>query len=347
MERHRVIIIILISLISFIGNSQSTPADITNDSLPAYKFKLDYNIPESPAFAILDANPTTILRASAAQEVVTHLASDFLSGNDVSPGLALDFNPYFAFGGRLKNITEYRDSGWKRFLANLQLSFATINSQDFPDDLLFSGGIRVNLIDTKDVLLDKQLGRDIDQALIPDETTEPGPLNNNEQGTIVDNKKLSEAYINAKRRYQEKSGGSIALGYAIAGRARDNSFKTDSIVTYRHQAWLSGQYDLGKSGLSVNAMVMYRYDQIVQTNDNDGLVSGISLRKYGQKVIISGEVYHNSMTKSIDFGGYAEAYLIPNITLFVSLKKETNNITGDEEVLLKPGIKWNFSQAKK
>ncbi|MHA7056174.1 hypothetical protein ACWGOQ_0003070 [Aquimarina sp. M1] len=344
MEKYRISSHIFIFLLMFIGYSQDT--EQPGDNQYAYSFKLDYNVPESPAFAVLDANPTTIMRASTPQEIITHLASNFLSGNEVSPGLALDFNPYFTFGGRLKSVKEYRNSYGKRFLANLQLSFATINSVNFPDDLLFSGGIRATLFDSKDIIFDEQLGKDIDSALLPDDD-EPGPMNDNDQGTIVDNPALKQAYINAKTRYINKPGGSLALGYAIAGRARDNSFKTDSIVTYRHQAWLVGQYDLGRSSMSINAMVMYRYDQTPQTTDNDGLVSGIALRKYGKKLIISAEIYHDSMKESIDFGGYAEAYLIPSITLFVSLKKETNNITGDEEVLLKPGIKWNFSQAKK
>ncbi|MFD2564222.1 hypothetical protein [Aquimarina rubra] len=344
MERHRISFGILIFLFMFIGYSQDT--EQPGDNQDAYTFKLDYNVPESPAFAVLDANPTTIMRASTPQEIITHLASNFLSGNEVSPGLAFDFNPYLTFGGRLKNVKEYRNSYGKRFLANLQLSFATINSQDFPDDLLFSGGLRATLFDSKDLMFDEQLGKDIDDALSSG-GTDPGPMNDNDQGTVVDNPALKQAYVDAKTRYMNKPGGSLALGYAIAGRARDNSFKTDSIVTYRHQAWLVGQYDLGRSGMSINAMVMYRYDQTPQTPDNDGLVSGIALRKYGQKLILSAEIYHDSMKESIDFGGYAEAYLIPSITLFVSLKKETNSITGDEDVILKPGIKWNFSQSKK
>ncbi|WP_378182285.1 hypothetical protein [Aquimarina sp. SS2-1] len=344
MERYRISLGILLFLLMFIGYSQET--EQPGDNQDAYTFKLDYNVPESPAFAVLDANPTTIMRASTPQEIITHLASNFLSGNEVNPGLAFDFNPYLTFGGRLKSVKEYRNSYGKRFLANLQLSFATINSQDFPDDLLFSGGLRATLFDSKDLMFDEQLGKDIDGALSSG-GTDPGPMNDNNQGTVVDNPALKQAYVDAKTRYMNKPGGSLALGYAIAGRARDNSFKTDSIVTYRHQAWLVGQYDLGRSGMSINAMVMYRYDQTPQTTDNDGLVSGIALRKYGQKLILSAEIYHDSMTESIDFGGYAEAYLIPSITLFVSLKKETNSITGDEDVVLKPGIKWNFSQAKK
>ncbi|WP_139195617.1 hypothetical protein [Aquimarina amphilecti] len=345
MERYRISCSIYLFLFMLTGYSQDS--DQAGDNQEAYSFKLDYNVPESPAFAVLDANPTTIMRASTPQEIITQLASNFLSGNEVSPGLAFDFNPYFTFGGRLKSVKEYRNSYGKRFLANLQLSFATINSMDFPDDLLFSGGIRATLFDSKDLIFDEQLGQDIDNALLPNDTDEPGPMNSDDQGTVVDNPALKEAYINAKTRYMEKAGGSLALGYAIAGRARDNSFKTDSIVTYRHQAWLVGQYDLGKSGMSINGMVMYRYDQTPQTTDNNGLISGIALRKYGRKLILSAEIYHDSMKKSIDFGGYAEAYLIPSITLFVSLKKETNAITGNEDVILKPGIKWNFSQAKK
>lgn len=342
MERHRIIA-------SIVFCWWTLAYCVAQDSIPsegvAYQYKLNYNVPESPAFAVLDANPTTILRASSPQEIVTHLASNFLSGNEVSPGLALDFNPYFTFGGRLKSINEYRGSYWKRFLANLQLSIATINSNLFPEDLLFSGGIRATIFDTKDVLFDKDLGRDIDQALAPDD--DPGPLNDSDQGVIVDNPALKIAYANAKQRYMEKPGGSLSLGYAIAGRAKDNSFKTDSIVTYRHQAWLVGQYDLGKSGMSMNAMVMYRYDQTPQLDDDNGFISGIALRKYGQKLILSAEIYHDSMNETIDFGGYAEAYLIPSITVFASLKKETNSITGDEDVVLKPGIKWNFSESKK
>jgi len=345
MESYRVALgfIIFWTLVSCTCVAQDSTSSIGT----GYQYKLDYNVPESPAFAVLDANPTTVLRANSPQEIVTQLASNFLSGNNANPGLAIDFNPYFTFGGRLKNINEYRNSGWKRFLANLQVSIATINSTDFPDDALFSGGLRATLFDSKDILFDKGLGSDIDQALTPESSDTPGPLNDNDQGTIVENNALKEAYINAKKRYIEKAGGSLALGYAIAGRARDNSFKTDSIVTYRHQAWLVGQYDVGKSGLSINAMVMYRYQQSPLATDDYGFISGIALRKYSQKLIISGEIYHNSIAESIDFGAYAEAYLIPSITLFASLKKETNSITGDEDIILKPGIKWNFSQAKK
>ncbi len=345
MERYRIITIIVTCFWLPIGIAQSVMDTSTVSTGEAYRFKLDYNIPESPAFSILEANPTTIMRASTPQEIITHLASDFLSGNRVSPGLALDFNPYFVFGGRLQNITEYRNSGWKRFLANMQISVATINAEEFPDDLLFSGGLRATLFDSKDILFDKKLGRDIDMALIPDPTDDPGPLQNNDQGIIQSNTKLSEAYTKAKTRYRETAGGSIAIGYAIAGRAKNISFKTDSIVTYRHQAWVSGQYDMGKSGLSINAMVLYRYEQI-QNRDNSGLISGISLRRYGKKLILSAEIYHDSLKDAIEFGGYAEAYLLPNITVFASLKKETNDITGKEEILLKPGIKWNFSESQ-
>ncbi|MFC5047152.1 hypothetical protein ACFSTE_11855 [Aquimarina hainanensis] len=309
----------------------------------AFRYKLDYSIPESPAFAVLDANPTTVLRATAAQEVITQLATNFISGNNVSPGLAIDFNPYFNFGGRLQNIEEYRTKYWSRFLANLQLSLATINATDFPDDMLFSGGLRMTLWDSKDILYNKALGESIDRELLPKE--DPGP-HHHDPGTIVENNALKIAYEKAKKAYRQQKGGALSIGYAVAGRARNNAFKTDSIITYRHQAWISGQYDFGKNGISINSMLMYRY-QHGNLSNSDGVIGGIALRKYGEKLIISSEIYHNGQTESINFGAYAEAYLIPNITLFASLKKEVNAITGEEEVLFKPGIKWNLSESKK
>ena len=174
----------------------------------AFKYKLDYNIPESPAFSVLDANPTTVLRGNAAQEVVINLATNFISGNEVSPGLALDFNPVFAFGGRLKSINDYRNNYLKRLLANTQLSLATIASDNFPEDVLISGGLRMTLFDTKDVLFDDKLTGAIDNALTANITV-PAMGQPANTGTVIKNSMLVDAYKSAKIKYKETSGGSL------------------------------------------------------------------------------------------------------------------------------------------
>lgn len=334
MEANRKIISLLFILFLFSAHSQDE----------AFKFKLDYNVPESPAFSILDANPTTIMRGNAAQEAVVNLATNFISGNDVSPGLAIDFNPFFAFGGRLKSISDYRTKYWNRFLANTQFSIATIASENFPDDVLMSGGIRFTLFDSKDPLYDTTLMSDIDNALIAGIPAR-GPGQPANAGTIIKNSQLTDAYNSARNRYKESSGGSLSVGYAVAARARGGSFKTDSIVGYRHQAWLAGQYDLGKSKISLSTMFMYRYDKDI-IEDNSGVITGLGIRKYGEKVIFSGEFVYDEFREEIGFGAYIEAYLIKNIIIFASFGRD-DSIEDSDSYAFKPGVKWNLSESKK
>lgn len=342
MDRHKLaIVLILLSFFTILTQGQSS-----NDSIEVYRLKLDYNVPESPAFSILDANPTTVMRANAAQEVVINLASNFISGNNVDPGLAVDFNPYFVFGGRFENIKEYRErSNLKRILANTQLSLATISSNEFPEDLFLSGGIRVTLFDSKDLLFDDTLLQDIrdnlgkgdDDAITPDMDFDP---------IGRENEGLKQAYVNARERYTNSKGGSISLGYALASRAINNSFKTDSIVNYRQQAWVAGQYDFGKSKMSINSMLMYRLENGNNTDEN-GLIAGIALRHYGDKIIITGEIIYDGLADEIGLGGYIEAYVLPNISIYASLGKDNSKLGPSNSYTFKPGVKWNLSETKK
>ena len=346
MERNRFLILLFVGILLFpqFGNAQE---DNQTDK-EVYNYKLDYNVPESPAFSILDANPTTVMRGNAAQEVVISLASSIFSNNAISPGLALDVNPFFVFGGKLKNINEYKNNFGKRLLANTQFSFATVDSKKFPNDLLMSGGIRVTLFDSKDAIFDTELSNDIDRILIDDiPTNDPNnPSSNTNESKNVESAALKAAYKKAKERYMTNRGGSLSLGYAIAGRAINNSFKTDSIATYRHQVWLVGQYDFGKNKMSLNGMFMYRHEKNfgnVDTTFNKGIISGISLKHYGNKLIMSGEIIYNGIQKEIGFGAYVEAYLLPNISVYASYSKdEVSN-----SYYFKPGVKYNFSESKK
>lgn len=341
MESNRKIaILIFLFLCSIYAFAQNERDSISKE---AYLFKLDYNVPESPAFSVLDANPTLVMRGNAAPELVIHLASNFISNNNVDPGLAVDFNPFFVFGGRLQSINEYREKPYKRILTNTQLSFATISSKDFPDDLLISGGLRVTLFDTKDMLFDKQLSNDIDMAL---SNNIPLPMPGVSTDKVVNNPSLTDAYKNAKERYTNAKGGSVSIGYALALRAINNSFKTDSIVNYRQQAWVVGQYDFGKSKMSINSMLMFRQEN-GSSNDENGIISGIALRHYGKKIIITAEIIYDGLRDEIGFGGYIEAYVLPNISIYASLGKDNSEFSSSNDYAFKPGIKWNLSESKK
>ncbi len=336
----------------------------------ALNFKLDYNVPESPGFSILDANPTTVMRASAAQEVIVNMANTLLSGNNLEPGIALDFNPYFVFGGRLKNINEYKNKYGKRLLGNIQLSMATNSLDAFPDDLFVSSGVRITLFDSKDPLFDNQLINDIGDALIPvvfdDEKIQSdcesyfamGQVNSvascvsdiktqqNETARASSSYKdrVKKAYADSKKRLKSQSGGAVSVGYAIAGRMRNSSFEADSISTYRHQAWLSAQYDFGE-GMTLSSIFMYRYNALNMTADRDEFVTGLALRHMGRQTNLLGELTWSSLGGGLDFRANLEVRIIPKVILYLSAGNESDTLNKlSDKFVIRPGFKWNLSE---
>jgi len=317
----------------------------TSDEMPAFKYKLDYNVPESPAFSVLGSNPTKVMRGSASQEVIVNLASEFLSGGKADSGVGFDFNPYFVFGGRLKSVSEYRTSAFKRILANTQLSFGTVNDKTFPNDLLMATGLRVTLFDTKDPLYDKTLGQGIDKILANANDGDITTEDFSDDATKVISLDFSPAYEASKKRYKNKIGGSMSIGAAIATRAKGQSLAIDSLTSDKSQIWLSGQYDFGVSGLSMTGMLMYQNSKNNMDNNN-GTISGLALRQYRDELIINAELTYDSVMEGFEAAGLVEYYKVKNIVVYASFSYRIDEITGQYERMFKPGIKWNVSEPK-
>ncbi|MFT4534006.1 MAG: hypothetical protein ACJA1A_002499 [Saprospiraceae bacterium] len=315
------------------------------EDMPAFIYKLDYNVPESPAFSVLGANPTSVMRGSASQEVVVNLASEFLSGDKADSGVGFDFNPYFVFGGRLKSVSEYRESALKRILANTQLSFGTVNDKTFPNDLLMASGLRVTLFDTKDPLYDKTLGQEIDKILgdanSGDVTTEDF---SDEESKIIE-LDFTPAYAASKKKYKNTAGGSMSIGAAIATRAKGQALVVDSLTSDKSQVWLSGQYDFGVSGLSMTGMLMYeKSDVIIETTH--ATIAGLALRQYRDNLIINAEMTYNSVLDGFEAAGLIEYYKIKNVVVYASFSYKVDEVTRMYDRIFKPGIKWNISEPK-
>ncbi|RMA56785.1 hypothetical protein [Ulvibacter antarcticus] len=310
----------------------------------AHKYKLDYNIPESPAFAILDANPTVVTRGGAAQELVVNLANSFISSQEVDMGFAVDFNPYFVLGGRLENIKQYRENGIKRLLANTQFSFASTTVEAFPDDLVMSAGARITLFDSKDLLKNKELGKAIDDALMPDDDPDPFGQASDE---VVENPKLKKAYEKIKEEMRDKIGGAVSIGVATAGRFKNSDFKSDSLQGYRNQAWVSAEYSFGK-GINMLALIMYRNNVLEKKTDINELKWGMGLRYLSAHVNIGGEVIYSSEKSDLDLGVNIEILIMKNLILYASIgnRSEIGEIE-DNKIRVTPGLKWNLSEMKR
>ena len=319
-------------------NSQITIPDSS-----AYQYKLDYDIPESPAFSILDANPSKIMRGSAAKEFALNVANNFISNNKQEAGIATDFNPYFVFGGRLTNLDVYRNSYFKRMLANTQLSFASIRTDEFPEDNLFSGGIRITLVDAFDLLQDSQLGQDIDSALRPSDPPDPNRPASEFSEEIIEIAQLKQSYERAKERVRDKKGGALSMGAASAQRASNGKLSADSLFNYRNQVWLSGQYNFG-DGFNMMGLCMWRNTMIISGDVNE-LVVGFGVRYLGKKANFGGEIVYSDQKDYLEIGANIEVLVAKGVLLAVSIGNGSQE--GDEEnsrLIVKPTFKYNISE---
>jgi len=150
----------------FLFFAQRVLADSPDSSRSAYKYILDYDVPESPAFTVLGVSPAKVLRGSAAKPIVLNLLNQFGSSERTQNGVAVDFSPFFVFGGRMKNVMEYRNSRKKQIIANTLFSFSTVQDKAETTSLKFGVGLRLTLFDCHDLLQNAQLGRDIDSLLL-------------------------------------------------------------------------------------------------------------------------------------------------------------------------------------
>ncbi len=312
----------------------------------AYKFKLDYDIPESPAFSVLDANPSTVMRGSAAKEFALNVANNFISNSRQESGIAADFNPYFVFGGRFKNINDYKDSKnyFNRLLANTSLSFASIQTDQFPNDNLFSGGLRITLFDAADLLNDDELGKDIDNELDAPELE----WDSNDDGTIkttqiLNKERFAIAYQKAKERARNKQGGALSIGAATSQRGLGGKISADSLIHFRSQIWLSGQYNFGH-GWNMLGLAMNRNTSMTNGNVNE-LLFGAGLRKMGKKVNLGAEVIYSNQKDYLEIGANIEVLLINNILLAVNIGNSSQDMGNENnQLMIKPTLKYNISQ---
>jgi hypothetical protein len=316
------------------GQSDSTKND--NDTA-AYKFIMDYDVPESPAFAILGLNPTDVMRGSSAKPAAINLINRFADGGKLENGIALDFNPYFLLGGRLKSVQQYNESYGMRFLANSQMSFATTNSVELPGSMLYGLGMRFTFFDQRDILSDDNLGNGIDKIYAP-ALGDHGNVGDDETPTtftLPKNKKdrLDSLYKAEREAMTKKNGFSASGGFASSGIVRSSILASDSIHVQHYMGWIGLQYSFGNYfSAMANAQGFYSFNKFPANK------AGIGLRANGEKVNGMLEVVWGTNSLPI-YGGNIEIKLFKEVRYVFTLS--TNNTNGKYAVQVKSSLKWN------
>ncbi|MCV9385856.1 hypothetical protein [Reichenbachiella ulvae] len=107
---------------------------------------IHHEVPSSPAFAILDFEPTSVLRPTSPSELTTQLMSSFDENGKLNPNIGLEFAPYWLQSKPSLTYEQYVNPGtWQTMKQTFRISFA--NVQDTALNQSFMGaGFRFQLL---------------------------------------------------------------------------------------------------------------------------------------------------------------------------------------------------------
>lgn len=107
----------------------------------------DLELPNAPAFTILDLTPTIISNPKTTQEFTLSLINSVNSSNGFPSNYALEFTPFWTFSKNNKSLRSYLDGETKKLIIkpykNLSVSVASVKKDSLQN---VSFGIRTNIM---------------------------------------------------------------------------------------------------------------------------------------------------------------------------------------------------------
>jgi hypothetical protein len=118
-------------------------------------FRLDFAVPDAPAFKLIDVNESKILRPTAVRELCLAL-SDFVDSENslltIPRAFAVELSPALLIAGKTLKLQRYQQNPW---LYRLRISGATKREQGESGPSQIAFGLRLSLIDESDLRTDK------------------------------------------------------------------------------------------------------------------------------------------------------------------------------------------------
>jgi hypothetical protein len=238
----------------------------------------DLELPNAPAFTILDYSPTIITTPSTTQAFTLSLINSVNSSKGFPTDYALEFTPYWIFAQKGRNLSDYvikeNQKTYSKPYKNLSFSFAAVKKDTIQN---VSAGIRTNLltvnrnerkhsIDT--LLIDlKRFKEILDQNLFLDKNPFPSgtpeytkwDLNQiNKLSTLKEYEELtSKIYKRIDSLETYKPIFTADFGTAYNHFFDQNEFKSGKFG--RYGAWLTLNTNLKLSKSNKNYLNIYQY----------------------------------------------------------------------------------------
>jgi len=124
------------------------------DSSLVKKFRVDFAVPDLPAFKLLGTEPSNLLRPSTT-ELLSVITSNFYNGTNliVPQSFAAEISPMLLINANKLTLQEYDRN---TILYSLRLSIGTMRSEGTNEAGRLSLGMRVSIIDQGDLKNDKE-----------------------------------------------------------------------------------------------------------------------------------------------------------------------------------------------
>jgi hypothetical protein len=322
--------------------------------------RMNFAVPDAPAFKILGIQPDNILRPATTQELAISLSEPFLSSKFPS-AVAMEFSPYLTIAGSSLTLRNYQESSIKRILYRTRISVASRRSTSIGDTTILAFGLRFTLLDESDLRLDKDYIDKIysynDSILALEsrirdhfrDTIPPFAINVKEaQDSIAIatrelDSKIAAVREEAKLRNWNKS--IIEAGIAIAG-ASPESTRARGIVGTRAAFWFVGAGSFSTWGqwvLGLNTTL--RRNSAGKFSAIDGALSG---RIYAGENIYKGyvqfesEIQDHELKNLLLIGGEARLFGTFWIDYAAGIQKAGSNpVTFTSNLNVRMGTPWN------
>jgi len=145
MKKYYVILLLPMSILSNNLFAQSNP-----ETELASQYRVNFSIPDAPAFKLLGADPSNILKPASVRELAIGFSEFLGSDNSIilTKSFALEFSPGLLIGGKKLTLKNYQKNPW---MYRTRISIATNQSENENKATTLAFGIRVTKTDESDL----------------------------------------------------------------------------------------------------------------------------------------------------------------------------------------------------
>jgi hypothetical protein len=237
---------------SFLLGITCVAQEFAPGDMRAANLRLNFSVPDAPAFTILNYTPSVIIRPTSVREVGLAVA-DFIRGGSVLPkAFAAEFSPGLLVGGNTLTIRQYNENP---FWYRTRISVASRSFDDNTGRVQASLGVRLTLTDEADPRTDREfvqgltnLAVSINQAIAEKvqiaPPTETGPVK--VESADVDALEQEIVRLREKQRDERWNANIAELAAAVRFGSRDSLAR--NAVADKYQAWLAGSFHVSQWG---------------------------------------------------------------------------------------------------